>query len=219
MMPQMDGWEVLSSLTNDALLSDTPVIMTSFEENLKEGSAMLGATDYLPKPVSRHQLAALLEKYKIGDSSKSLVMVVEDNDILRNVMAEVLEEEGWRVFKAENGRVALEHIDDKKPALILLDLHMPEMDGFEFVGLLRQNEAWRTIPVIVITSANLSSQDQARLHGYVEGIFQKQTYSRDVLLNRIRELISAVPPIRLEEARNQNVFTKQLMENLSKRNK
>ncbi len=219
MMPQMDGWEVLSGLTNDALLSHTPVIMTSFEENLKEGSVMLGATDYLPKPVSRHQLATILDKYKIGDPSKSLVMVVEDNDILRNVMAEVLEEEGWRVFKAENGQVALEHIDDKKPALILLDLHMPEMDGFEFVTLLRQNEAWRHIPVIVITSANLSSQDQARLHGYVESIFQKQTYNREALLDRVRELISVVPPIRLEEPRNQNVFTKRLMENLSKRGK
>jgi CheY-like chemotaxis protein len=217
MMPQMDGWEVLSTLTNDSLLSDTPIIMTSFEDNLKEGQALLGATDYLPKPVNRHQLAGLLKKYQIGDPSKSLIMVVEDNEILRNVMAEILEQDGWRVFKAENGQVALEHLEDKKPSLILLDLHMPEMDGFEFVARLRQNEAWRSIPVIVLTSANLSSRDQARLHGYVETVLQKQTYSREELLEKIRQLISTAPPIHLEEPQSKNLFTKQLIENINKR--
>jgi len=219
MMPQMDGWEVLAKLTSDSLLADTPVIMTSFEENLRQGSAMLGATDYLTKPVNRTQLATILEKYKITDSSKSLIMVVEDNEILREIMAEILESEGWRVFKAENGRVALNHLADKKPVLILLDLHMPEMDGFEFVTRLRQNPDWQHIPVIVVTSASLSSQDQARLHGYVETIFQKQSYKREDLLEQVKKLIHTSPPIHLETPQNQNVFTKQLLENLQKRNK
>ncbi len=219
MMPQMDGWEVLAKLTSDSLLADTPVIMTSFAENLRQGSAMLGATDYLTKPVNRTQLATILEKYRITDTSKSLIMVVEDNEILREIMAEILESEGWRVFKAENGRVALNHLAEKKPVLILLDLHMPEMDGFEFVTRLRQNPDWQHIPVIVVTSASLSSQDQARLHGYVETIFQKQTYKREDLLEQIKTLINTSPPIHLETPQNQNVFTRQLLENLQKRNK
>jgi len=197
-MPGMDGWRVLSSLKSDPLLSDIPVIMTSIEEHRNKGCA-LGATDYLVKPVGRDQLAAILNKYRIGDDSQRLVMVVEDDIVLREAMTEVLKLEGWRVFKAENGRVALEHIEDKKPSLILLDLLMPEMDGFEFVAHLRQNEKWRSIPVVVLTATNLSTEDQARLHGYVETIFQKESYSRDELLVRIQKQLAAAMPEAQEE--------------------
>jgi CheY-like chemotaxis protein len=197
-MQGMDGWRLLSSLKSDPLLSDIPVIMTSIEEHRNKGYA-LGATDYLVKPVGREQLAAILEKYRIGDDSQRLVMVVEDDILLREAMTEVLKLEGWRVFKAENGRVALEHIEDKKPSLILLDLLMPEMDGFEFVAHLRQNEKWRSIPIVVLTATKLSTEDQARLHGYVETIFQKESYSRDELLALIQKQVTAAMPEVQEE--------------------
>lgn len=220
MMPEMDGWAVLSALKNNPLLTDTPVIMTSFEENLSTGHATLEATDCLAKPVDPRRLAYLLNKYKIGEiASKNSVMVVDDNEILRDMMAEMLEEEGWRVSQAENGRVALEQLVtfQQIPALILLDLNMPEMDGFEFITHLRKNPIWEKIPVIVITAAILSAQEQARLHGYVESIFQKETYERDDLFKRIRQLLSQVPPIQLEDPQQQTVFTKQLLENLKNR--
>ncbi len=188
-MPEMDGWRVLSALKSDALLSDIPIIMTSVEEERNKGFA-LGATDYLVKPVGREQLAHILKKYRIGDSSQGLVMLVDDDLMTREMMANRLKEQGWRVFKAENGKVALEHLDDKKPSLILLDLLMPEMDGFEFVARLRQNEKWRSIPVVVLTATNLSAKDQARLHGYVETIFQKESCSSDNLLQLIHQQIS-----------------------------
>jgi CheY-like chemotaxis protein len=127
----------------------------------------------------------------------------------RELMATRLKSEGWRVFKAENGRVALEHLDDKRPALILLDLLMPEMDGFEFVARLRQNEKWCTIPVVVLTSTHLSEQDQARLHGFVENIFQKETYSRDELLLLIHKQIAEASAARVldkEEIQNNQLF-------------
>lgn len=187
-MPEMDGWRVLSALKSDALLSDIPIIMTSVAEERNKGFA-LGATDYLVKPVSREQLAHILTKYRIGDSSQGLVMLVDDDLMTREMMANRLKEQGWRVFKAENGKVALEHLEDKKPSLILLDLLMPEMDGFEFVARLRQNEKWQSIPVVVLTATNLSAKDQARLHGYVETIFQKESCSSDNLLQLIHQQI------------------------------
>jgi len=184
-MPQMDGWNVLSNLKNDPLLSDIPVIMTSIEKQHDKGYAM-GATDYMVKPVGRDQLATILNKYNIGDESQQLAMVIEDDIVTRELMNNMLKGEGWRVFKAENGKVALEHLADKNPSLILLDLLMPEMDGFEFVARLRSNEKWRSIPVVVLTSAKLSASDQAHLHSYVDGIFQKESYNRDDLFELIR---------------------------------
>ncbi len=188
-MPSMDGWRVLSRLKADPVLFDIPVIMTSIEEHKNMGSAM-GATDYLVKPVGRDQLASVLNKYRIGDDSQRLVMIVEDDVITRELMATMLKNEGWRVFKAENGKVALEHLEDKKPSLIILDLLMPEMDGFEFVTHLRKNPKWRSLPVLVLTSTKLSTEDQAHLHGYVDTIFQKESYSREQLLELVQKQIA-----------------------------
>ncbi len=193
-MPKMDGWKVLSSLKDNLLLADIPVIMTSIEKQNDKGYAM-GATDYMVKPVGREQLATILNKYNIGDESQRLVMVIEDDIVIREFMANMLKAEGWRVFKAENGKVALNHLAKKKPTLILLDLLMPEMDGFEFVARLRSNERWRSIPVVVLTSAKLSANDQAHLHSYVDGIFQKESYNRDDLFELIREQVSSATDV------------------------
>lgn len=190
-MPDMDGWRVLSALKSDSLLSDTPIIMVSVEEERNKGYA-LGATDYLVKPIGRDQLASLLKKYHIGDNSQGLVMIIDDDTMTREFLANRLKDEGWRVFKAENGQVALEHIDDKKPSLILLDLLMPEMDGFEFLDKLRSYEKWRSIPVVVLTSTKLSAEDQARLHAHVETVFQKETCYRQDLLSMIHQQIALV---------------------------
>jgi PAS domain S-box-containing protein len=189
-MPDTNGWEVLSTLKSDPLLTDIPVIMMSIEELQEKGFA-LGATDYLVKPMHHEQLAAILEKYHVGNDSQGLIMLVEDDTVIREVMAEMIKSAGGRVFKAENGKVALEHIDNKKPVLILLDLMMPVMNGFEFLTHLRENEKWRSIPVVVLTSTHLSPEEQAHLQGsHVESIHQKETYNRDDLLLHIHQLIA-----------------------------
>jgi CheY-like chemotaxis protein/anti-sigma regulatory factor (Ser/Thr protein kinase) len=203
-MPGMDGWRVLSTLKSEPLLSEIPVIMTSIEEERNKGFA-LGATDYIVKPVERDQLANILKKYHIGDDSQRLVMIIEDDTFTRELMANMLKNEGWRVFKAENGKIALKHLEDKKPSLILLDLLMPEMDGFEFIARLRNNPNWRSIPVVVLTATKLSSEDQARLHGYVETIFQKESYNRDDLLQRIQKQVAEATAA-MQEAQQTNSF-------------
>lgn len=188
-MPGMDGWVVLSALKNDSLLCDIPVIMISMEENKHDGYAM-GAADYVTKPVKREQLASILKKYHVGDDSQSLVMLVEDDVIIREIMANMLTSEGWRVFKAENGKVALEHLADKKPSLILLDLIMPVMDGFEFLAHLQDHEQWNSIPIVVLTAKNLTVEEYGRLNNYVKTIFNKESYAQDDLILHIHKLIS-----------------------------
>jgi CheY-like chemotaxis protein len=160
-------------------------------EELQEKGFVLGATDYLIKPVRYEQLAVILEKYHIGDDSQGLVMLIEDDTLILEVMAEMIKHAGLRVFKAENGKIALEHIDNKKPVLILLDLMMPVMNGYEFLTHLRKNEKWQSIPVVVLTSSHLTSEQQARLQSSnVEMIFQKDSYNRKELLLYVHELIA-----------------------------
>jgi signal transduction histidine kinase len=188
-MPEMDGWRVLSMLKHDSLLAHIPVIMISMEEQKKRGYAM-ESTDYITKPVKRDQLVTILEKYHVRDKSKGLVMVIEDETFFRQAMVHILQLEGWRVFQAENGQVALKHLEDKKPSLILLDLSMPVMDGFEFLSRLHENEKWRSIPVIVLTAQELSVEEHARLNQYVETILDKKAYSQDKLVLHIHQLIA-----------------------------
>jgi CheY-like chemotaxis protein len=110
---------------------------------------------------------------------------------MREMLRRRLENEGWLVREAEQGRAALARVAEQAPELILLDLMMPEMDGFQFVEELRKHEAWRSIPIVVITAKDLTEEDHLRLNGYVEKILQKGAYSREALLAEVRELVAA----------------------------
>ena len=189
MMPGMDGWAVLTALKADAELADIPVIMLTIVDDKNIGYA-LGAADYLTKPVDRDRLVAILQKYR-GEDPSRLVLVVEDDAAAREILQRTLEKEGWAVTAAENGRVALQRVAEQRPALILLDLMMPEMDGFQVVEALREREAWRPIPIVVVTAKDLTTEDHLRLNGYVEKILQKGAYSREALLAEIRDLVTA----------------------------
>jgi CheY-like chemotaxis protein len=117
--------------------------------------------------------------------------VVEDDEATREMMRKMLQQEHYTVVEAENGRVGLEQIAQALPDLILLDLMMPEMDGFQFIQALRANPAWRGIPIVVVTAMELTMQDRMQLNGYVEPILQKGAYSRDELLQDVREMVIA----------------------------
>ncbi len=190
-LPKMDGWTVLSELKQDSLFADIPVIMTSIE-NESEVGQLLGATDYLTKPVNRDQVLQALRRYHIGDVSTALVMIVEDEPVTLELLATQVRNCGYRVFKAENGQVALEHLADKKPDLILLDLMMPVMDGFQFIQQLRSQAQWADIPVVVMTATKLSLRDQANLRNRVEAIVKKDGLKRDDLLQHVRYLLDKV---------------------------
>jgi CheY-like chemotaxis protein len=116
-------------------------------------------------------------------------MIIEDDPTSRDMMKTMLDKAGWKTSTAENGRVGLERIEEQQPDLILLDLMMPEMDGFEFVARLRQIEKWRKIPVIVLTAKDITHEDRVKLNLYTQMIFQKGAYKKDKLLLEIKELL------------------------------
>ncbi len=189
LMPGMDGWAVLGALKADPDLAHIPVIMATFLDDASMGYA-LGATDFLTKPINRPQLSKVLEKYRCAHPPCP-VLVVEDQAELRELMRRILEQEGWVVAEAENGRVALDRVAENRPALIVLDLMMPEMDGFSFLEALRQRAPWRSIPVIVVTAKDLSAEDRQRLNGYVQYIVKKGSHTREELLQEVADRIAS----------------------------
>jgi PAS domain S-box-containing protein len=189
LMPGMDGWAVLTALKADPELADIPVIMQTIVDDKHMGYA-LGATDYLTKPIDWQRLTSLLRKYRCSQPPCP-VLVVEDEAAMREVLRRALEREGWAVREAANGREALACMAEGRPELILLDLMMPEMDGFQFVDEVRQHQDWRSIPIVVVTAMDLTPDDRRRLNGYVEQILHKGVYSRERLLREIRDLVAA----------------------------
>jgi signal transduction histidine kinase/CheY-like chemotaxis protein len=187
MMPGMDGWEVLRSLKADAVLSEIPVVLLTITDDKNLGYA-LGASEYLTKPVDYVQLARVLNRFHVNGSSVALV--VDDDNSARDMTKRALLRAGWRVREATNGREALAALEEGVPSLILLDLLMPEMDGFEFAAALHDNPVWRSIPVIVITAIDVSAKDRIRLGGGIEHIFQKGTYNLAELVEEIHRIVT-----------------------------
>ena len=189
MMPGMDGWAVLTALKADPELADIPVIMLTIVDDKNLGYA-LGASEYLTKPIDRDRLFTVLKKCMRALPSSGRVLVVEDDADMRGLLRRMLEKEGWAMTEAENGRMALEFMAETRPALILLDLMMPEMDGFQFVDELRKHKSWRSIPIVVITAKDITSEDRLRLDGYVKKILNKGALNREKLLPEVRDLVA-----------------------------
>jgi CheY-like chemotaxis protein len=187
MMPGMDGWAVLSALKADPAVRHIPVVMLTMVDDPNRGFT-LGAAAFATKPVNRGRLSRLLRKYSSAGLQGG-VLVVDHDAAARALLRTMLEAEGWTVREAENGRAALERMEEECAGLILLDLPMPEMDGFEFTDRVRQHPEWRSVPVVVVTSHDLSREERRRLNGYVETIVQKAGDSPDALLHRVCELL------------------------------
>jgi hypothetical protein len=185
-MPGVDGWTVLGRLKADPQTATIPVIMLTMVEERNLGFA-LGAADYLTKPVAWDRLSAALKRHRSSDSQT--VLIIEDDSDTLQMLIQMLEKGGWNatgVPSAENG---LKFLNTELPALILLDLTLPGMDGLTFAQTLRRNDRWRNIPVIVITAADLSVVERAELNSYVEMVLEKGATSRDALLNEVRSLV------------------------------
>jgi signal transduction histidine kinase/DNA-binding response OmpR family regulator/HAMP domain-containing protein len=187
-MPDMDGWSVLQALKQDPALARIPVIMMTISDEKQKGFT-LGASGYLTKPVDRAHLAEILVRFK-NPSITSTVLIVEDDTSTRELMRRLLIGEGWHVNVAANGREALERAKIEAPNLVLLDLMMPEMDGFEFLAEFRKTPEFVSIPVVVITGADLTSADRQRLNGGVQHILQKATSSQNEFLRQIRTIVA-----------------------------
>ena len=187
-MPEMDGWIVLSALKEDPALSDIPVVMLTMVDDPQHGFT-LGSSDYATKPVDRRRLSRMLKKYTCP-SPPCPVLVVDDDVSTRALTRAMLEKEGWAVSEAENGIEALRSMEHERPSLIFLDLSMPQMDGFEFAAEVRRHPEWRSIPIVVVTAEDLTSDDRKRLNGNVDSIVRKNGDTRESLLAQVRDLLA-----------------------------
>jgi CheY-like chemotaxis protein len=175
-------------LRGNPKLSNIPVVMATITDPDRKGIA-LGAAGYLTKPIDRDRLIALLRPFQTR-ARRTRVLLVEDDAMQRERIRLWVEAEHWLASEAENGLVALDRLAKELPDIILLDLMMPEMDGFQFIAALQAQPAWRDIPVIVITSLDLTVADRARLNSGVEGILLKDSFDPAQLVEIVRRLVA-----------------------------
>ncbi len=181
-MPDLDGWTVLAAIKGDPTLAHIPVILMTILDEKNRGYS-LGAADFMIKPVDKERLGAVLRSI-VGRGDRR-VLVVDDDDIIRRGILQTLEKDGWKVSEAENGGTGLERLAGTVPDVIVLDLMMPEIDGFEFLDELRKRPEWRNIPVVVVTAKDLTEEERRRLNGGVERILQKDAPTRDEMLREV----------------------------------
>ena len=185
-MPDLDGWSVLAALRQDTELAEIPVIMVTILDEQRRATS-LGAAGYLTKPIDQHTLQRMMGRFR-RSARPTRILLVEDDALQRELMCEWLVGEQWTVHEAGNGREALALLRANKPDVILLDLMMPEMDGFQIVAALQEEPLWRDVPVIVITARDLSAKDRERLNSGVHSVLLKNAFRPDELVERIRQL-------------------------------
>jgi adenylate cyclase len=193
MMPDLDGWSVLAALRQDPELAEIPVIMITIVDEHRRGIA-LGAAGYLTKPIDRERLRRVIGRFRTP-ARATRVLVVEDDAVQRERMLGWLKGPQWTVREAENGREALNRIQEDKPDVILLDLMMPEMDGFAVVAALQKEAGWQDIPVIVITARDLDAKDRERLNSGVQSVLVKERFRPADLVERVRRLVQTKPAV------------------------
>ena len=186
-LPAMDGWEFMRRLKSDPNLADTPVVIIS-RAGEQSQSLALGARRVLQKPFVREELMAALAGL-IGarsDGEAPQVLVVDDNVKAVDLVATVLQNEGYRVLRAYGGAEAIEGVRRARPDLVILDLMMPEVSGFEVARALRESEHTADIPILVLTAKDLNAEDRARLKSRVSVILEKANFNPSALLAEVR---------------------------------
>jgi CheY-like chemotaxis protein len=186
MMPNVSGWEILRELKADRETRDIPVIVLSIVEQKTIGH-YLGAADYLIKPVTRDALLSSLTR-TARYMPESPILIVDVNADDRAFLVRLLEYAGYQTVQAASSQAALDWLAQHSTALILLDLGMPEMTGFDFLEHLREQANWRDIPVIVITGVDVSLNQVAKHE--IEQVFQKGAISGAVLVQGVQTALN-----------------------------
>ena len=187
-MPEIDGWAVLRELKADMDLRSIPVVLVTVLGDREMGYA-LGAADYLTKPIDADALLGVLGRFYAGDGDDS-VLVVDDDPMTREMLRRILSKRGWSVTEAADGFDALSVLGRTRPAVVLLDLMMPGMDGFDVLDAMRREATWRDIPVVIVTAKDLTAEEVTWLNQRAERVFQKGAYKRSELVGVIHDMIA-----------------------------
>jgi len=189
MMPKMDGWQVLRELKNRPEIKDIPVIIHSIVEN-KPLAISLGAVDLVTKPTEPKRLLSLIKQY--CQTSDQYILIVDDHEGFALAFKALLGRDGFNVKVALGGKQALDVIRESIPALILLDLVMPEMDGFQVVRELQQHERWKKIPVVLLSGKELTKEEEdAMVATHITDFLRKDTFSTTEISKTVKKIISS----------------------------
>jgi len=188
-MPDMDGWEVLQELKKRPETADIPVIIVSVSDDRQTGIA-LGAVGYITKPVNRELLIA--EINKVDGPTAHSILIVDDNELDRQEMARMIDEEGMQAIVAEDGSECMDMLQETFPDVLVLDLMMPKVDGFEVLERVRSDPETRNLPVIVVTAKDLTQKDKEKLSGNVSSVLKKSDTTSKALLEELRKLLSDI---------------------------
>jgi len=191
-LPNKDGWSILKTLKDTAATKDIPVIMCSIISDKNRGFS-LGAADYLTKPIAEERLISALNHLDHPENAEVKVLVVDDqaDDIL--LIRRILEAQpNHTILEAANGKEALRLIKTNEPDLIILDLNMPEMDGFSTIAALKEDEKTRALPIIIVSGHEYSKDEQAHLTGQVEALLHKGLFTENELLEDVSRALEKV---------------------------
>jgi signal transduction histidine kinase/DNA-binding response OmpR family regulator/CHASE3 domain sensor protein len=183
---ELDGWDVLARLKDDARTAHVPVVICT-ARNGRERAGVLGASDFLTKPFSSPQLRATIGR--LLPASEGSVLVVDDDPAVRRLVVETLRAEGVELREAADGHAALKEIEERRPDVLVLDLALPDLDGFAVLERLQSDPALRTLPVVVLTGTSLSDHERAQLETRAIALLQKSFYSPQELRRLIRRVL------------------------------
>ena len=186
MMPHKDGWEVLNELKADPTTRHIPIIVLSIVDNRELGFS-LGAFDYLVKPFDKATILAALER--APGVKPNRVLVVDDEPSAVDLITQLLEDDGYHIKGVHSGEEALRSLNEEVPDVILLDLLMPEMDGFEVIQRIREKPTWKDVPIVVVTAKDLTDRDWEFLRQRVDKIIRKSGLEREKLVREVRQLL------------------------------
>jgi CheY-like chemotaxis protein len=189
-LPGMDGWDVLATLKADPGTAPIPVVVVSMVDERGRGFA-LGAAEYLVKPVGRDDVLSALSRVIVLPDSDRSILAIDDDPLVIEFVKAVLEPEGWQVLGAADGETGVALARSRQPAVVLLDLLLPGMDGFEIAGALHDDSATRHIPIIVLTSTTMTRADKERLRGRISYVAQKGTFDPAHLVALVQGAIEA----------------------------
>jgi CheY-like chemotaxis protein len=195
MLPKVDGWELLSRLKRNPETREIPIIVVSITDERGKGFA-LGAADYLVKPVQREELVAAIKRFSIStklNSEAVKVLAIDDDPMALELIAGILGSEGYRVIKASTGIEGIALAKTELPELIILDLLMPEFDGFAVLDKIAGDEVIKEIPILILTNKDLTAEEKKQLIGRISFLAQKQAFSRRSLVDLVHRLVVSPP--------------------------
>ncbi len=186
MMPNKDGWQILQELKADPELKDIPVVIHSVVEN-KALAVSLGAESYMVKPVAADQIISVVRNYT--GTSGGEILVVDDSEDFTNFLRNLLEKSKFEISTARNGVEAIDFLKKNVPSLVFLDLLMPEMDGFEVVEKMNEDERLREVPIVVLTAKEVTEEERSTLNSKIKNIVQKEGLTREIILREVNKFI------------------------------